>query len=410
MSSPPSTNVRPHGSRRRPLLAVGVAVAVAVVAGLVATWALVGGDNDRDDDRDDARAPPSDAVEASGWEPIEAMPVATPNGAVAAWTGTEVLVFDGLHPGGVAPRVGAGYDVARNTWRVLSEMPAAVASGFQVVWAEGRLLVLGAEVGRGDEAPRSVVLAYDPAADRWTTSVAPTPAFGDPVWTNAVWGGGVLYAWLGGDSGRSGPGPDPRFFGYRPASDEWHELGVGPFGVEAPTTSVWTGDQLLAIGSSAAAEFEPASGRWLGLQDSPASFHRTPPAMRWTGSEVVVVGYDTLGVNPAGPSAAFDPATDGWRPLPEFPQRGATTDGLVVWTGRELVVVETDFDAQTRTASGLLATSYDPAGDVWGQLPEERSAPKCLPTAAEWTGSELVVLGFSDCGLALVTSAYRLRL
>lgn len=101
------------------------------------------------------------------WTPLTTPPLPwTDQRRVAAWTGTEVLVWDGS--------AGAAYDPALGTWRPLPEAPV---HGTIAVWSGTDLLL-----------PAGA--AYDPATDSWRT--LPPPPLPAAEQVTAVWTGDAM--------------------------------------------------------------------------------------------------------------------------------------------------------------------------------------------------------------------------
>lgn len=166
---------------------------------------------------------------------------------------------------------------------------------------------------------------------------------------------------------------------------------------------------VLVGGCAGLAEVSPTAGTQGWTQTRPAPVEGTSPRHRvgavWTGEQVVVWGGST-NVNghcdhgPYDDGAAWDPATGGWDPLPAAPL-SARTDAQLSWSGSEVLVV----GGETMTATDpchprpvLDAAAYGPVPDAegaWRVLP-----PVPLPagdgvTASGWDGSQLLVLGSS---------------
>lgn len=189
-----------------------------------------------------------------------------------------------------------------------------------------------------------------------------------------------------------------------PAESEapWNELSSGWSRLPAPpilrarAASVWTGREILVWGGDTdlggthhaeGAAYDPATGEWSELPQSPLSA-RSSPAAVWTGVEMVIWGgWTGRGHGVAlGDGAAYDPQTGSWRMLPSAPL-GHRVPAAAVWTGREIVV----WGDASRFAEDVDGAAYDPEADRWRRLPP---APIALNEAsAVWTGTEMIVFG-----------------
>ena len=97
------------------------------------------------------------------------MPLPTPRRlSKAAWLGGSIYVVGGQDPGNrfaeTATGVVEAYDVAKNAWRPVADLPTPRECA--VVAAQGKLWAIGGF--DGDEAALAVVETYDPKTDRWT--------------------------------------------------------------------------------------------------------------------------------------------------------------------------------------------------------------------------------------------------
>lgn len=178
---------------------------------------------------------------------------------------------------------------------------------------------------------------------------------------------------------------------WRALPSGWTRLRPPPF-VRARAASVWTGEELFYWGGDTGsggtyhadgAAFDPASGRWRLLPDSPLSGRTSPDAV-WTGREIILWGGEGDATKSDG--AAFDPRSNSWRLLADAPL-GPRTPVAAVWTGKEMLV----WGNAARPAEAVDGAAYDPEEDRWRELPR---APLALNQAnAVWTGKEMVVYG-----------------
>ncbi|HEV7524188.1 MAG TPA: hypothetical protein VGP92_04445 [Acidimicrobiia bacterium] len=122
------------------------------------------------------------------WRRLPTAPITARYGAVAAWTGSEMLVVGGLGavpaPGNGASVQGAAYDPAHNRWRRIPDAPVCVSVG---VWVRTRLVV-----GGNCSATPFRLASFDPHRNAWTALPDPPDA------TQLAAVSGTLYAWNGG--------------------------------------------------------------------------------------------------------------------------------------------------------------------------------------------------------------------
>lgn len=136
-------------------------------------------------------------------------------------------------------------DLATGRWRELAPMPTPRSNVASAV-LDGRIVVLGGLVGAATEEgrPSTVVEAYDPVADAWTT-LAPLPC--PRVRAGVVAVGGRIIA-IGG---RRDELDTPVIAAYDPRADRWSELGTTPFPARHLAATVLDGRILVSGGFTA---------------------------------------------------------------------------------------------------------------------------------------------------------------
>jgi len=180
---------------------------------------------------------------------------------------------------------------------------------------------------------------------------------------------------------------------YDPHSRSWRKLSP-PAKTSAfmSLSSVWTGKEMLVWGQGTRLAYNPATGKWRQLANSPLlSVHDGHEAVVWTGREMLGWGGGCCG-DAFSDGVAYNPATDTWRGLPKAPLPGSQHP-LGVWTGKEYVVV-----------AGAKAAAYSPARNAWRQI---AAPPARTGNTAVWTGNELLVAGGSRVALAYTPKTNR---
>jgi hypothetical protein len=143
-------------------------------------------------------------VDTNTWRSLPASPLAGRFGAVAAWTGSEMLIVGGdsghvSEQGADLRRDGAAYNPATNTWRTIADAPGCPRIG---AWSGNRLVVAGQCASSEDPF---VVASYDPASDTWSTIDTPMDdvtqivpaAHGVVLWSNSARSGWLLFGETG---------------------------------------------------------------------------------------------------------------------------------------------------------------------------------------------------------------------
>ncbi len=206
------------------------------------------------------------------WRELPPAPLEPRAGAIAVWTGNELIVYGGHTQADAGEGFeyltdGAAYDPATEQWRPIEDAPLPPRAGQHGVWVGDELVVLGGDDPDPDAAAAGgEAAAYDPADDSWST-------LADDPWPEAdytpVLADDVVYL-LG--SGSPDPGPDeetpedpPAFAAYLIEEDQWIERPDPPDGPRMHHDLAWTGAQLVVWGGQA--QEEPADGI---LWDPPA--------------------------------------------------------------------------------------------------------------------------------------------
>ena len=219
-------------------------------------------------------APSASAVGApAGWSELPPSPLSARHGAMAFWTGTELLVLGGTDaapcppnadcamPAGSVSRDGAAFDPASGRWRRIADAPRPLARAEGAVVGGALYLLVG-----------DALLRYASGADRW--DVLPPPPGEVSVFRLTAMNDRLL-AYLA--TQEFGVEPDMLF---DIAAGTWSPMPLDPLADAHDRTAVWTGREivLLAIPLElrapdepalfGAAILDPASLAWRRLPDS----------------------------------------------------------------------------------------------------------------------------------------------
>ena len=241
------------------------------------------------------------------WRRIPASPIVGRYRHVAAWTGSEMLVWGGFTDGR-GRRRGAAYRPDTNRWRPMARSPLPWTSGTVSVMTEDEWII-------GVTIRREVhFAAYDPAEDSWRL----LPTIPEPMTreNSLAWTGTELILVNSQD----------RMVRLPEGADAWIDSTDMPLDVNE---IVWTGRELLglpnAFGAHPLARYVAEEDTWV---DVPGPVLERA-SMLWAGDHLIVRGQ--------GPDLAFDPATGQWLELdwPEDPAV-AREDHVSVWTDHGL--------------------------------------------------------------------------
>jgi hypothetical protein len=206
----------------------------------------------------------------------------------AVWSGTEMLIWDVF-------RRGNAYNPATDSWRALPPPPSELgtfSSLGSVVWTGTQLIVWGgtnADCASGICIPHGAI--YDVAADTWTLMSnvgAPSARHSHAsVWTGsemAVWGGLALSPAAVTNTGAL----------YNPQTNTWRSMSTvcAPAG-RSNHRAVWTGNEMVVWGGPlrTGARYDPFTNSWqqMAMANLPSDVRSVSPAV-WSGSEMIVWG------------------------------------------------------------------------------------------------------------------------
>jgi Galactose oxidase, central domain/Kelch motif len=215
----------------------------------------------------------SDSAEGAAYTPATNARQQLPPAPLAgrhtsgAWTGTELIVVGGGNTDGRIFRDAAAYNPTTRSWRRLPPMPAP-RTGATATWTGTEVLVVGGHHGgilTGGLYADGV--AYNPATNRWRQ--LPGMEVGR-IGHSAVWTGRQLLVW-GGQTVRAGVRTaPPHGLAYDPAANRWSTLPTAPLRGRTGHLAVWTGDQMLVWGGSAARDPDPGQRFDNGAAYTPA--------------------------------------------------------------------------------------------------------------------------------------------
>ena len=182
------------------------------------------------------------------WTAMSTVNAPSPRRDMAyVWTGTEFIVWGGIATlsGGPVLTDGARYNPATDTWTPIATGDARGGTNLVAAWTGTEMIVWNGGLptsidANGLAAKTPTLRFYDPATDSWrATSNQCEPYLGAGDFY-AHWTGSRLFAWSNADAGG---------YFYDPASDNWQaiESRGGP-PTRSDAASAWTGDRFILWG------------------------------------------------------------------------------------------------------------------------------------------------------------------
>lgn len=274
-------------------------------------------------------------ADAGRWTVVPDAPLARDRGdAVGVWTGTEVVVVNGID-GDVRA---AAYRPSSNTWRSLPNPPLANAANAmtRAVLVDGTVVVVAVSE-EGEPGVRNQVAVFDTASSQWRIGEVPSTAIGSSF-DAVVVGSEVVVVGRRGAGGKSCGATVVA--AYRPAEDTWRALDAGPVGTPWVLAVASTGREVAVVsghcgdqeGERGTFLLDPATGAWRAGAAAPAGVDGDYRyAEVWTGRELVVT-------DERGTPAFYDPAADAWRTGTPNPLGRSIEEVPWVWVDGRLAV------------------------------------------------------------------------
>lgn len=195
------------------------------------------------------------------WETGQAPPGPPRSGASVVWAGDRLIVWGGFvdapdaATGLLSMRDGFSYDPVADEWSPIPPAPIPGAGGAVAAWTGNELLVFG---GSGTEGAGSQVVdrtsgaAYDPDRAEWRTLAAAPPDLGSAIdeygWDAVgAWTGEELVVLVGRASIEASDDQELVGAAYDPAGDAWRVLPVDS-GMTTAAAAVWTGQSVAVVG------------------------------------------------------------------------------------------------------------------------------------------------------------------
>ncbi len=317
---------RQRSRRRAAIVGSGAALVLVVVAvvaidrpdddGTVAVLTDVTS-SDETPPVDESR--PTGSEHDPGWELMSEAPISSRVGHVAVSTGEAMVVWGGSSYGQAGREVfadGASYSYETGEWTRVPPAPLGGRSGAVAVWTGDEVIVVGGFDAQRE--PLTEPVAWNPGSNTWR--IVPAPEL---VWTGAIgaaWVGDTLVVVGMAPAGETTDGSE--VVALDVDSGAVRELGRVPGAIEARARAVeWTGNHVLVVsgvdGQPVTIDaLDPVGGSWDPTVTTQA------PGLDFDSDRVVWTGTDLIIVNNRSEGVRFRPG-DRIAPIPAAP--GAVT-------------------------------------------------------------------------------------
>ena len=296
------------------------------------------------------------------WKTGAASPI-TRAEAARAVVNNKMYVFGGYYNAKIqATRRCDVYDPASNTWRRLADMPVAVTHQGMVVDGTTVWLV-GGYVGNHPGPATKQVWKYDTLRNTWSRG----PDLPDERGAGAAAVVNRKLYFFGGMNERRTVDMGTHWvLDLANPSAGWKRLADMP-NPRNHLTGIGHGGKVYAIGGHYRQEddavtqrevdaFDPATGRWTRVADTPTLRSQTPAATFSYDGRVVVVGGADRTQHSTNVISAYDPARNRWQTIGYLPAaRRATCAGII--NGRIVVTTGNDpYPSTTTWVSNVLGS------------------------------------------------------
>ena len=137
----------------------------------------------------------------NSWRMLPPAPLPPTADASAIWTGSEMVVFGGYDDESLGAfqvtNAAAAYDPSTNRWRTLPPAPLSPRAGAIALWTGKNVIVLGGQPAITTSSLQSFGdgAAYSPTTDTWQHIAAPIPPHGHQLdWQTAAQAGDKVLA------------------------------------------------------------------------------------------------------------------------------------------------------------------------------------------------------------------------
>ncbi len=325
-------------------------------------------------------------VESDQWTTFNAFSVSPRTEAVAAWTGSQLIVWGGKDGRNWWVGDGARYNPNTEIWTPIASVPNwPTNAGAKGVWFGQELLVLS-------DLP-SQHRRYDPALDTWRP-VSSTNAPKDVHMWSAIllWTGAEVLVWDPVNGGKR----------YDPARDLWTSMATSQLVGSGDYAGAWTGTEMIVWGTSrgVGALYNPVTNSWRTVSRVNAPAGRSRHTAVCIGAEVIFWGGQDgpdVWAKPVPGGGIYKPSTDTWRRI-STKNVLARSHHFAVWTGTQMLVwggTDLAVASGARKGADYLdgGAIYTPKTDAWQPM-ATRGVPATLPGAVTvWTGNDLYIWG-----------------
>ena len=297
----------------------------------------------------------------NSWRMLPPAPLPPTADASAIWTGSEMVVFGGYDDESLGAfqvtNAAAAYDPSTNRWRTLPPAPLSPRAGAIALWTGKNVIVLGGQPAVTTSSLQSYGdgAAYSPTTDTWQHIAAPIPPHGHQLdWQTAAQAGDEVLAFslwseshpIGQNTIERSGGAD--LFAYNLGERRWRLIPAAPHALQGPTEALWTGRLLIVRGAAyncgvcsppyspeVTDFYAPPSNTWTPIGSDPLGTNNLASVLTGDALFSFNPGSESGSIRP-GAASLYDPTTQRWRLLPTAPFGCSSVQPI--WTGHQVLI------------------------------------------------------------------------
>jgi len=157
-------------------------------------------------------------------------------------------------------------------------------------------------------------------------------------------------------------------------------------------TAVWTGSEMIVWGydGNTGGRYNPSTDNWAATSTTNAPIGRESHTAVWTGAEMIVWGgYNGSYLNSGG---RYNPGTDSWTATNTSNAPSGRDEHTAVWNGSEMII----WGGKVFGSSFNTGGRYNPGTDTWTATSTTNAPTARAAHTAVWTGDEMIVWGGAD--------------
>ena len=313
----------------------------------------------------------------------------------ALWTGSNMLIWGGYFttPSIVYKNDGGIYNPITENWSNIANSPLTGRHSHIAIWTGSKMIIWGGESSSGTVNNGAI---YDVASNTWNMMSA-VNAPTQRAYCFSVWTGSVMLVWSGINTSGGVYSNDGKI--YDPNTDTWTSMSTinAPSG-RAGGTGIWTGNKMIVWGGQTSGSnatntggiYDLATNTWVSMTTIAPSGLNLYSAI-WSGSKMIIFGGSNISGNVSNSCNLYNPMTDTSTTANTTNVPLAREGHSAIWTGNKMIVFGGENVSSNLTDGGI----YDPTSNSWESNNITLPDFKYKYHSAIWTGEDMIIFGAS---------------